>query len=62
MSPKDCTYCVQNAPHPSPAPSDWSSEDWDGGKVKAREQRSLIDFKLVDAQVQDTTQEKMIDR
>ena len=27
-----------------------------------REQRSLIDFKLVDAQVQDTIQEMMIDR
>ena len=30
--------------------------------MKAREQRSLIDFKLVDTQVQDTTQETMIDR
>ena len=27
-----------------------------------REQRTLIDFKLVDAQVQDTTWEKMLDR
>ena len=51
-----------NTPHPSPAPSDWSSEDWDGDKAKAREQRSLIDFKLVDTQVQDTTWETMLDR
>ena len=40
---KDCTYCKYNAPHPSPAPSDWSSEVWDDDKAKAREQRSLID-------------------
>ena len=61
-SPKDCTYCAHNAPHPSPAPSDWSSEDWDGDKAKAREQRSLIDLKLLDAHVQDTTWETMPDR
>ena len=60
-SPKDCTYCAYNALHPSPAPSVWSSEDWDGDKAKVREQRSLIDFKLVDAQVQDTTPETTID-
>ena len=59
-SPKDCTYC--NTPHPSPAPSDWSSVEWDGDKAKVREQRSLIDFKLVDTQVQDTTQDIMLDR
>ena len=61
-SPKDCTYCAYSAPHPSPAPSDWSSEDWNGDKAKVREQRSLINFKLADAQVQDTTQETTIDR
>ena len=54
---KDCTYCKYNAPHPSPTPSDWSSEDWDGDKAKAREQRSLIDFKLLDNQIQDTIQD-----
>ena len=53
---------MYNAPHPSPAPSDWSSEDADGDKVKKREQRSLIDFKPVDTQVMDTTQEMAIDR
>ena len=59
---KDCTYCECNAPHPSPAPSDWSSEDWDGDKAKVREQRSVIDFKLLEAQVQDTIQETTPDR
>ena len=39
-----CTYCKYKAPHPSPIPSDWSSEDRDGEKAKAREQRSLIDI------------------
>ena len=29
-----CTYCKL----------DWSSEDWDREKAKAREQKSLIDF------------------
>ena len=38
-----CTYCMYKAPHLSPIPSDWSSEDWDGEKAKVREQRSLID-------------------
>ena len=61
-SPKDCTYCVYNAPHPSPAPSDWSSEDWNGNKGKAGEQRSLIYFKLLDAQVQDAIWEATPDR
>ena len=40
------TYCKYKAPHPSPDPLDWSSEDWDREKAKAREQRSLIDFTL----------------
>ena len=53
---KGCTYCKYNAPHPSPAQSDWSSEDWDGDTEKAREQRSLIDLKLLDNQIQDTIQ------
>ena len=59
-SPKDCTYCAYNTPHPSPAPSDWPSKDWDGDK--ARQQRSHIDFKLLVAQVQDITQETRPDR
>ena len=40
-----CSYCKQGAPHPSPQETDWSSEDWDGTKAKARQQNdSLIDF------------------
>ena len=39
-----CAYCKYEAPHPSPIPSDWLSEDWDGEKAKVREQRSLIDL------------------
>ena len=34
----ECTYCKYDTPHPSATPSDWSTEDWDGKKVKAREQ------------------------
>ena len=37
-----CTYCRDEAPHPSPIPSDWLHEDWDGEKAKKREQRLLI--------------------
>ena len=43
-SDESCTYCKYEAPHPSPEPSDWSSEDWDGEKAKVREQKSLVDF------------------
>ena len=39
-----CMYCKFNAPHPSVIPSDSSSEDWDGRKAKAREQRPHLDF------------------
>ena len=38
------TYCKYENPHPSPEPLDWSNEDWDGEKDKARDQKSLIDF------------------
>ena len=43
-SDDSCTYYKYEAPHPSPEPLDWSSEDWDGKKAKAREQKSLTDF------------------
>ena len=43
-SDDSCTYCKYEAPHPSPEPLDWSSEDCDGEKAKVREQKSLIDF------------------
>ena len=39
-----CSNCKHEAPNPSPIQSDWSSEDWDDEKAKAREQKSLIDF------------------
>ena len=39
-----CSYCKYEAPHPSQVHSDWSSEDWDGDKAKAKEQMSLINF------------------
>ena len=58
----DCTYCKCNAPQPSPAPSHWSTEDWDGDKAKVREQRSLIDSRLLDTQVQDTIWETTPER
>ena len=56
-SPKGCMYCKFNAPHPSVIPSDWSSEDWDGNKAKAREQRPLLHFKLLEQQIQKTLQD-----
>ena len=43
-SDRSCTYCKYETAHPSPEPSDWSSEDCNGEKAKAREQKSLIDF------------------
>ena len=39
-----CPFCRQQAPHPSPNQSDWSSLDWNGEKAKAREQNSFIRF------------------
>ena len=48
------TFC---APHPSITLSDWSSEDWDGNKAKAREQRPLLDFKVLEQQIQKTLQD-----
>ena len=71
---KGCLYCKFNAPHPSSTLSDWSSKNEDGTKAKAKEQRSLIDFKLLEQQLQsalqdttqdttkDTTQDAVIDK
>ena len=47
-------YCQFDAPHPSATLSDWSSEDWDGDKAKAREQCPLLDFKILEKQIQKT--------
>ena len=64
-TPKGCMYCKFNAPHPSITPSDWSSEEWDGKKAKAKEQRPLLDFRLLEQQIQkilqDTTQDTQQD-
>ena len=38
------SYCKHEASHPSPIQLDWSSEDWDSEKAKAREHKSLIVF------------------
>ena len=56
-----CTYCKYEAPHPSPIPSDWSSEDWDGEKAKAREQRSLIDPDFPKSDLRQTTDNRLRD-
>ena len=53
-----CSYCRQDTPHPSPIHSDWSSEDWDGDKVKAKLQKSLISF---EAPKQKTNTEHIMD-
>ena len=39
-----CLCCRQDALHPSPIHSNWASEEWDGDKAKAKEQKTLIDF------------------
>ena len=51
-----CTYCKYKAPCPSPIPSEWLSEDWDGEKAKKREQRLLIDLNF-----QNSDQKQMMD-
>ena len=38
-----CTFCLYKAPHPLPNQSEWSSEDWDGEKAKAKEQNPFIE-------------------
>ena len=56
-----CTYYKYKAPHPSPVPSDWSSEDWDGEKTKAREQKLLVDFVPPKEDIDPTVTEVMAD-
>ena len=46
---------------PSPVLSDWSSEDWDGEKTKAKEQKSLVDFMLPKQDTDPQTMEVMAD-
>ena len=53
----ECTYCKYDAPHPSTTPSNWSSEDWDSKKVKAREKCPLLDFNQLEKQLKQTLQD-----
>ena len=55
---KEYTYSKFYAPHPSATLSDWSSEHWDGDKAKAAEQRPLLNFKLLEQQIQKTLQDR----
>ena len=48
--------------HNPPIPSDWSSEDWDRDKVKAREQESLINFMLIRTENDAPVTDKTLDR
>ena len=57
----ECTYCKYDAQHPLMILSDWSSEDWDGNKAKAREQCPILDFNLLEKQLQQTLQEPVHD-
>ena len=54
-------YCQFDAPHPSATLSDWSSKDWDGDKAKAREQHPLLDFEILEKQIQKTLQDRAQD-
>ena len=58
---EECTYCKFDAPHPSVTLSEWSSEDWDGDKAKAREQHPLLDFKVLEMQIQKKLQDRAQD-
>ena len=54
--------CTANLmPHPSATLSDWSSKDWDGKKAKAREQCPLLDFNVLEKQIQKTLQDRAQD-
>ena len=41
-----CSFCRQQVPHPLLNQSNWSSEDWDRDKAKAREQNSIVKFNM----------------
>ena len=58
---KGCTYCKYDAPHPPNTPLNWSSEDWDGNKAKAREQCPLLDFNFLEKQIKKTLQDPIQD-
>ena len=52
---------MYDTPHPSATLSDWSSKDWDGEKAKAREHCPLLDFNLLEKQLQKTLQDNALD-
>ena len=58
---KECTYCKFDTLHPSVTPSEWSSEDWDGDKAKAREQCPLLNCKVLEMQIQKMLQDRAQD-
>ena len=58
---KECTYCKFDTPHPSVTLSEWSSKDWDGEKAKTREQCPLLNFKVLEMQLQKMLQERALD-
>ena len=70
----ECTYWKFDASHPTISLPDWSCEDWDGNKTKAREQCPLLDFSMLEKQIckmlkdraqdlpEDTTQDNTIDK
>ena len=58
---EECTYCKFDAPHSPTTPLDWSSEDWDGNKAKAREQCPLLDFNFLEKQIKKTLQDLIQD-
>ena len=39
-------FCIKSALHPSPQESDWSNEDWDGNRQRARQQKKEADSNL----------------
>ena len=54
-------YCQLDAPQPSATPSDWSTQDWDGDKAKAREQYPFLTFKILEKQIHKTLQDRAHD-
>ena len=57
----ECTYCKNDVPHPLTTLSDWSSKDRDGKNATAREQCPLLDFNLLEKELQKTLQDTMQD-
>ena len=57
----ECTYYQFDAPHPTATLSDWSSEDWDIKKAKAREQCPLLDFSILEKLINKTLQDRAQD-